>query len=613
LNFRLAEEIRRYGEGELREEKPKTFKIEPPVKLKVGQERMNLKFNRDASLRSIFLALSKHAQINIIFDEQFRDKPFSIDLTDMTFDQAMNTLCVASKNFSRIIDKKTVIIIPDQPMNRTKYELNGIKTFYLSNINAQEIQGALTQMLRTPLKAPSLIVHKDLNAVTVRDVPEVLELADRIIRLWDKPRGEVIIDVEIMEVSRIRLRELGLDFDNIGTSLRYSGADESGWSNLGDIDLTRTENFQVTVPTALLDILESDSDTKMIAQPRLRIVDGQKIEYKVADEIPIPRTTFTPFAAGGVSQQPITSFDYKPVGIEVNITPTIHFEKEVTLEIDMKIKSLGGTGYADLPIISTRDVKNVIRLRDGETNLLAGLLKDEERMTLRGIAGLKSIPLLGSLFSHTEQTIQQTDVILTITPYIIKTMPITEEDEKPIWVNLEGAGVGGTGSEELEDLSEGDYMRRSEMLRMQREARAESAGQNELFLAPSNFEVPGGREFRINVNLRSEQEIANLSLSVGYEPDVLTLKDVIMGGFVRQIGENPSFLKNIDNSSGICTIGFSSPDVSKGLRGTGGVATLVFEASGEGQTSVSIDSVSANSPTGEAVDFETRDADIRVR
>jgi len=265
--------------------------------------------------------------------------------------------------------------------------------------------------------------------------------------------------------------------------------DEKGWFSLKGIDFAKSENFQVTLPGAIVQFLEADSDTKIISQPRLRGIDGEEITYLVGDKIPIPRTTFTPIAAGGYAQQPLTSFEYQDVGIDVKITPTIHFEKEITLELEIKIKSLGGTGYANIPIIATREVKNVIRLKDGETNLLAGLLKDEERKTVSGIAGLKNVPILGSLFSSTDLTIQQTDVILTITPYIIRTVPLSEEDLKPIWVDLGGispeASVRG-GPPEEEALAERRARRTAEV-----EDMARRTEQNQVFLTPANFEVPG--------------------------------------------------------------------------------------------------------------------------
>ena len=614
-NRAIAEEARGLTEEKVEEKREKVVKIEPPIRLKAGEENIQLKFIHEASLRSIFQALGKYAHVNVIFDEMFKDKPFSVDLADMNFEQAVSFLCMASKNFYRTIDEKTIIIIPDNIQNRMRYELNAMKTFYLSNINAQDIMGSLSQALRTSMKAPVIMVDKNLNSITVKDTPQVVELAERIIKLWDKPKGEVVIDIEIMEVSRIKLREMGLDFDQNIVGLIYTGAEgitESAWQSMKGIDFSKSENYQITLPTAFLRFLESDVDTKIIAQPRLRGVEGEKIEYMVGDEVPIPQTTFSPIAAGGISQQPVTQYQFKNVGIDVKITPRIHYEKEITLELEIKIKALGGTGFADIPIITTREVKNVIRLKDGETNLLAGLLKDEERKTVKGITGLKNVPVLGGLFSRTDQTIQQTDVIMTITPYILRMIPLKEEDSKPLWVNLErmtsGQTVQGRSEEEILEAQ----MRR-ERLQRDRESRMEGGGQNQVFLNPVNFEGPQNREFRIHMSLNSEYEIGNMSIGFSFNSRVLELKQILLGGYIQQFGKNPSFLKNIDNDSGICTIGFTSPDLGKGFKGQGRIVTLVFRAKTKGESAISFSDISANTPSGQAVVFSTRESHIRIK
>ena len=448
MNRALFAELEVYAAGpRAAVEKAGEKSLEPPVRLKVSPEKVRLRF-ANAALRSIFQALGKHAGVNFLFDEQFRDVPLTIDLTDRTFEQAVGFLCLASKNFSRIIDERTVIIVPDQPMKRLQYELNAIRTFYLSNLNAQEVQNSLAMMIRTQYKAPSIIVDKNLNSLTVRDTPSAINLAGKLLRTWDKSKGEVIIDLEIMEVSRIKMREFGIDLSQRTIGGRYSGGGEvpeDGWFGLKDLDLSKGTNFQISLPTAYLNFLQTDADTKIIAQPRLRGVGSEEIKYLVGQKVPVPQTTFTPFAAGGVSQQPIVNYTYQDVGIDVKIKPRIHTEREVTLELEIKITSISGTGIADIPIITTREVKNVIRLKDGETNLLAGLLKDEERRSLKGIAGLSDIPFLGNLFSSTETSIDQTDVILTITPYIIRTVPLTEEDSRALWVEVEGLSGGGGG------------------------------------------------------------------------------------------------------------------------------------------------------------------------
>jgi general secretion pathway protein D len=601
----ILEELRRLTQPPPPKEEPKRERLENPVRLKISREKIELKFT-EASLRSIFQALGKHAQVNVIFDEQFKDMPITIDISGREFEEAVGYLCLVSKNFFRVIDEKTLIVVPDQPVKRIQYEQNAIKVFYLSNISAQDIFAALQQMLRTQYRAPNIIVDKNLNTVTIRDTPTNIELAADLIRKWDKSKGEVVIDLEIMEVSRQRLREIGVDLDNALVGLRYAGpgAAAEGWYKLNEISLGKSSSYEITLPSALIKFLEADADTKVLAQPRLRGLGDEEIKSLVGQKVPIPQTTFSPIAAGGVSQQPITSFAYQDVGLDIKIKPKIHAEREVTLEIELKITSIAGSGYADIPIISNREIKNVIRLKDAETNLLAGLLQDEERRSLRGVAGLKNIPVLGNLFAATDRTIQQSDLVLTITPYIIRAVQRSAEDEKPLWIELEGISGGRRAEPGLErdefdretsDITE--EMRR----RAEEEPQEQPAGENQISLDPANFEVPQGREFRISVNVRTQQELGNLSLSLTFNPQVARLKDVIEGGMVRQLGDKVPFLKNIAN--GACTLGFSSPQLTRGFRGGGNLAILVFEAAAPGEMSVAITGVSANSPTGQAINF----------
>lgn len=172
---------------------PRKEKIEFPIKLKAKEENLQLKFPVETSLRSIFLALGKTAGISMIFDEQFRDVPFTTDLTNMTFEQAVRSLCVATKNFYRIVDERTVVIVPDNPIKRIQYEANVIRTFYLSNVVAQDMQNSLISMLRGTAKVPTISSDKNLNSLTIRDTPQVVELAEKLIRAWDKPRGKSVV------------------------------------------------------------------------------------------------------------------------------------------------------------------------------------------------------------------------------------------------------------------------------------------------------------------------------------------------------------------------------------------------------------------------------------
>jgi len=607
----------------------KTEKIEFPIKLKTKEETLTLKFPVETSLKSIFIALGKTAGISFVFDEQFRDVPFSTDLTNMTVEKAVRSLCVATKNFYRIIDERTVMIIPDQQMKRLQYEVNCIRTFYISNVGAQEMLGSLSTMLRSPTKVPSIIADKTLNTLTIRGTPQEVELAEKLIRLWDKAKGEVVIDLEIMEVSRTKLRQLGVSLDSNTISARYgeptstttssvtdsTSSSSTGWFNLSGINLSKAENFWLTLPVSMLEFLESDTDTKIIAQPRLRGVSDEDMRHLVGQKIPIPRTTFSPFAAGGYASQPLTNFEQQDVGIEIKIKPTVHQEREVTLALELKVTSIGGKGYADIPIINTREVKNVLRLRDGETNLIAGLLRDEERKTLKGIPGLKDLPVLGRLFGAEDTSTEQTDVILMITPYIVRSVSVGGDDVKPLWVDVDEpvAAPGGAGVLEADILDRELDMRGAERAMQAMRPQGPRGGANQVSLSPVNFELRAKMEFRISVNISTEQEIGNMSMVINFDPRIMNLKDVAEGGITRQSGERAPFLKNIDNGSGVCTLGFSSPTPGKGIKGGGSFATLLFESKEPGEGIISVSNVMATSANGTSITLSTGQSRIVVR
>ncbi len=598
---------------------PKKEKLEFPIKLRAKEDKLQLKFPAETGLKSILLALGKSSGINILFDENFRDMAFTTDLVDLSFEEALKSVCYATKNFYRIIDERTVIIVPDMPQKRMQYEVNAIKTFYLSNLKADAVNGYLMSMLiqRAQGKVPMLVFDKDLNSVTIRDTPQVLELAEKLINIWDKPKGEVLIDLEIMEVSRTKLRQLGISFDQNIVGARYGEAatdstQSTTWFNLSGLDFSKTGNYFVSLPLAYAQFLESATETKIVAQPRLPGISDEEINYKVGQKIPIPKTSFSPLIAGGLNQQPITQIDQWDVGIEVKIKPKVHFEKEVTLEMDIKVTSIGGKGYADIPIIQTREIKNFMRLKDGETKLIAGLLRDEERKTIKGIPGLKDIPVLGRLFGAEDTTIEQTDVILTITPYIVRSIPLNPEDLKALWVDVE-AGTSGSGSlgglEEAlmeREISPDEAMRAIQ--RMQ-----QNIPLNGIALMPKNYEVSPNRPFNIVVNVRSDQEIGNLSLALNYDPRILTLREVREGGMIRQLGANVPFLKNFDNNSGVCTLGFSSPQSGKGIKGGGTLATLIFEGKNSGECMIGVTSASAMNASGQAITFQTDQSRVVIR
>lgn len=581
-----------------------------PVQLKGAGEPIELSFRNEVSAKSIFQTLGRVAGVNFLYDDTFRDTNLAIDLTGKDLQQAINFLCVASKNFSRVIDERTVIIVPDNVQKRMQYELNAIKTLYLSNIDASDVQARLLQMVKTMYKTPSIQVDKNLNSITIRDTPQAVALAEKLLRQWDKPKGEVLIEIEIMEVSRLREQNLGIDLTKGALGIQFvpDGINSDGYFPIKGLDFTDLGNYQMTVPTALAAILAADSDTKIIAQPKIRGVGGEKIEYIVGQKVPIVNSQFAAIAAGGLGTQPIVNYNLQDIGITIKMTPRIHLEREVSLELELTVSSIAGTGTADIPIIANREVKNTVRLKDGETNLLAGLLRDEERKSVGGITGLKDIPLLGHLFGANQKMIDQSDVIMTITPHIIRQIEVTEEDAKALWVDPEnlsgmtGAGLPGRGA-----VPPGGQVAQPE----EEPAGPEEPGASGVYLSPASFEAPRDREFRINIELASDREIGNASFVLTFDPRVLKLKDVLEGGGLRQLGEKVPFIKSI--SGGTCTLGFSAPPSGPGFKGRGVLAVLVFTSVSPGQTSVGFTSATAGSPMGQAIVLETGEASVSIR
>jgi len=607
LNRAAADELKALIAPPPKAEKNGQEKLEGPVRLKGSGEALNLSFRTEVSLRSIFQTLGRVASVNFLYDDTFRDTNLAIDLTGKDLQQAVNFLCVASKNFSRTIDEKTVIIVPDNVQKRMQYELNAIKTFYLSNIDVSDVQMRLTQMVKTMYKVPSIQVDKNLNSVTIRDTPQAVALAEKLLRSWDKSVGEVVVDIEIMEVNRIRMKKLGIDLSKGILGVRFNPANvtDDGYFPLNGLDLGDLANYQATVPSVVVQFLGSDSDTKIIAQPKIRGLAGAKLEYVVGQKVPIVNSQFAAIAAGGLQTQPIVNYTLTDIGITIKMTPRIHLEGEVTLEIELTISSIAGEGIAGIPIIANREIKNTVRLKDGETNLLAGLLRDEERLVKGGIVGLKDLPLIGGLFSASQKTIEQTDVILTITPHIIRSIQISDDDAKPLWVDPDNlSGVTGTGGALRDSREEAAAAEEPP-------AQPEDAGGSIVYLSPASFEAPRDREFRMNVELSSEKEIGNASLVLTFDPQILKLKDVLQGGGLRQLGENVPFLKNI--SGGTCTIGFSSPPGGRGFKGRAVLAVLVFTSVSPGQTSLGFTSATAGTPMGQAIVLQTGEASVSIR
>ena len=393
---------------------------------------------RDASARDVYTALARFANVNVVFDPQFRDQPVTIDLRNAAFEDALTSVSSSTRNFYRVTAPRTIAVIPDTTAKRREYEEEIVRTFYLSNADLKET----IDLLRIVIDARRIAPIVATNAITIKDTPERVAAAARVISAIDKARPEVVIDVELLEVDRTRLLEYGLQLAS--PSAPVIGINGQVDANRDDLtvrdlrNLTQSDIFLTNLPGLYYRLLKSDNNTRTLANPQLRTSEGVSAQARFGERVPVPVTTFSPIATGGVAQQPITSFNYENIGVNIDITPRTHHDDEVSLALKVAVSSISGTGFGGLPTFGNREINTVIRLHDGETNMLAGLIRDDERQVVDGVLGLSDIPVIGRLFAHNRKESQETDIVLTLTPRIIRVLELTEADLRPFRVGRDG-------------------------------------------------------------------------------------------------------------------------------------------------------------------------------
>jgi len=409
----------------------------------------------NTGLRDILTFIGNYSGINVTFDRDFQDRSITLKLEDVSLEQALQQIMIANQLFYKVLNERTIIIATDSTAKRVQYEEQVIRTFFISHSDATELAQQLTGLIRVAGQAvqPVIQPNKTANTITVRATGPVVQIIERMIESNDKPRAEVMVDVQILEVSRERTKSYGLDLGSYAISTVFSpeaapGADAKPF-NLNTISTgVSTADFYMAVPSAVVRFLESDSQTKVLAKPNLRGTEGQKLSLNLGEDVPVPSTTFTPIAAGGSAANPLVSYGYRTIGIIVNMTPTrVTYEGDILLDISIENSARGqDTNIAgqNLPSFFSRKVETKLRLRDGESNLLAGLLREDERRSLTGFPGILRLPIVRQLFSNNEKNIKQTDIVMLLTPRIVRTHELKASDMSPIYIGTQSnMSLGG--------------------------------------------------------------------------------------------------------------------------------------------------------------------------
>ena len=402
---------------------------------------LHLTVNSDTAYKTI----CKLAGINVIMDPDFRPQKITVDLTDVTLREALDMVRLQSKTFWRPVLKNTILVAAESPAKRKEVEQNVMRTFYLQNLSTpadlQEAANVIRQML--DVTRVQLLAAQD--ALIVRGTPDQMILAEKLLGDIDKPKSEVVIDIAVMQVSRDRLRTMGMNVPtsvSVGVLPSISGAANGttgGGFTLG--------NFAFGVSGGSFTFLATDSNTKLLQNPQIRALNDQKATLRIGDRVPIATGSFQPGIVGGGGVSPLvsTQFQYLDVGVNIDITPHIHSDHEVTLKMTLEISSVTGSqsiGGITQPIIGQRRIDQESRLVDGEVNLLGGILEDSETQSMSGYPWISKLPILKYLFAQDNKQRTENEIVFAITPHIIRALEVTEK-------NLRTTEVGTGTSTEL--------------------------------------------------------------------------------------------------------------------------------------------------------------------
>ena len=583
----------------------------------------------------------------MLFDPDYTSRRIKIELNGVTLEEALEIIAMESKTFWRPVTGNTIFVAADNPGKRKELEQSVIKTFYLSNLSQPtELQDVVNAM-RTILEVSRVQQLPSQDAIVVRGTPDQMALAQKLIDDLDKAKAEVIVEVAVMQVTRDKIRQYGISpptsatvalQNNISTtsSTTTSTTTSSSTGATNQINLNRLGNlnatdFTVTISPATATALLNDSNTKLLQNPQIRALDGQKASLKIGDRVPVATGSFQP-GIGGVGINPLvnTQFQYLDVGVNVDITPHVHAGREVTLKVSLDISAVTSTvniGGIQQPVIGQRKIEHEIRLKEGEVNLLGGILEDQQTKSLSGIPGLAQIPILRYLFSQTNTEHRENEIVFALVPHIVRGHEVSGLNQEVLDVGTANAielrrfthpaGAGGAAGPPT-----GAPSSPAPPAPVEAPPSTTPPGGQAAPPAPGNasflFEPPGitqakGATFAVNILLTGGQNVYSVPLQLNYDPNILQMVNVSNGGFLSQDGQAVALVHREDPSSGMVQITATRPPGSGGVSGQGAVVTLTFLAKASGQTTLAITKGGARDPAMQAIPVNGAQATINIQ
>jgi general secretion pathway protein D len=583
-------------------EEAQNKQAKPEAKLAESfRKTITLEF-RDAPLRTVFDVIAKVSSLNFFFDKDIRpDLKANIMARNTTIEDAVRLLMVTNQLEQKILNENSVLIYPNTPQKLKDYQTLSVRTFYLANADVK----AVSNTIKTIVKTKDLVIDERLGLIIMRDTPDAIRMAERIVALQDLTDPEVMLEVEVVEMKRSRLLELGINWPN---QLSLSPVQIDGVPLvLKDLGNLNRSNLRATIGSVTANARKEDADVSILANPRIRVRNKEKAKVLIGDRVPVITTTSN--VTGFVSE----SINYVDVGLKLEVEPNIYLDEEVAIKVNLEVSSLvreiisksGSLAYQ----IGTRGASTVLRLKDGETQILAGLISDEDRSSANKVPGLGEMPVAGRLFGSQKDDSLRSEIMLSITPRVVRSIrrPDLQSAEfdsgtesnigaRPLQLTGGGAEVvktvapasaaggavapGAAAASAVAPVNAGTAPAAPVAKAAPAQQGALATGAVSLsWKAPAQVKV--GEQFSAVLSVNSQQALRGLPLLVGFDPQLMQVVSAHEGDFFKQAGGKSTFSQRVDGVQGkvfIAALRENPAGGEAGINGTGSVATLTFKA-----------------------------------
>jgi general secretion pathway protein D len=631
----------------------------PPSLKPLSREPINLKMTNDA--RVVFETIAKLAGLSVIFDPDFTGKRITAELPNVTLEQALDAVSLASKAFWKPVTPSVIFVAPDQPQKRKDLEDEEVRTFYVSNtITAQDLT-EIVNGLRQLLDLHRLQQVNAQNAIVIRDTPDKLALAAKIIRDIDRSKPEVLIHIQVLTASVDRLRDLGVlpgqsisvaftprtslqpnSTTSTATTTTTTSTTSSTSSTGTQITLNNLKklgfvDWSITLPGAQANAILTDTETRIVQDPEVRVTDGQKATLKIGQRVPVATGSFqagvgvgVTGSAGVVNPLVNTQFQYIDVGVNIDVTPRVHPNGDVSMKLTVDVSQIVGTssiGGINQPVIGQKKVEHDIRLKEGETSILGGLIERTNTKIINGIPGLGEIPALRYLFSDNSHEIAEDETLIVLTPHIVRFPTFSA-------ANLRSMAAGTDSNVRV-------YREDSEVLPDAAGATPQASATNpppgtaavpspsmvptstppqqvgnaaaQLHFEPTSTTMKVGDTTTLGLAVSNVSDLYSIPLLIHYNPAVIQVEEVRNGGFLSGGTQEIAIVQRIDAQRGEIVVSATRQPNTPGINGTGTLLGFVIHAVAPGNTSLQILQVNAHDSQQRTIPMVSGEATIRVQ